>query len=41
MITLYLAEDQSMLNSALTQLLDLEDDLHVLGSAGDLSLIHI
>ena len=35
MITLYLAEDQSMLNSALTQLLDLEDDLHVLGSAGD------
>ncbi|ARY91329.1 MULTISPECIES: response regulator transcription factor [Lacticaseibacillus] len=35
MITLYLAEDQSMLNSALTQLLDLEDDLHVLGSVGD------
>ncbi|MDG3061943.1 MULTISPECIES: response regulator transcription factor [Lacticaseibacillus] len=35
MITLYLAEDQSMLNSALTQLLDLEDDLHVLGSSGD------
>ncbi|BAN74240.1 MULTISPECIES: response regulator transcription factor [Lacticaseibacillus] len=35
MITLYLAEDQSMLNSALTQLLDLEEDLHVLGSAGD------
>jgi len=35
MITLYLAEDQSMLNSALTQLLDLEDDLHVLGSAGN------
>ncbi|TLF37746.1 response regulator transcription factor [Lacticaseibacillus zeae] len=35
MITLYLAEDQSMLNSALTQLLDLEDDLHVLGNAGD------
>ncbi|KRK13919.1 CitB family DNA-binding response regulator [Lacticaseibacillus zeae DSM 20178 = KCTC 3804] len=35
MITLYLAEDQSMLNSALPQLLDLEDDLHVLGSAGD------
>jgi len=35
LITLYLAEDQSMLNSALTQLLDLEEDLHVLGSAGD------
>lgn len=35
MITLYLAEDQSMLNSALTQLLELEDDLHVVGSAVD------
>ncbi|WP_412989662.1 response regulator transcription factor [Pediococcus siamensis] len=35
MITLYLAEDQSMLSSALTQLLELEDDLHVLGSAQD------
>lgn len=35
MITLYLAEDQSMLNSALTQLLELEDDLHVVGSASD------
>ncbi|MFC6181210.1 response regulator transcription factor [Lactiplantibacillus daowaiensis] len=35
MITVYLAEDQSMLNSALTQLLELEDDLHVVGSAGD------
>ncbi|WP_318766059.1 response regulator transcription factor [Lactiplantibacillus carotarum] len=35
MITLYLAEDQSMLNSALTQLLDLEDDLQVVGTAGD------
>jgi len=34
-IELYLAEDQSMLNSALTQLLELEDDLHVVGSAGD------
>jgi len=34
-ITLYLAEDQSMLNSALTQLLELEDDLHVVGSARD------
>lgn len=35
MITVYLAEDQSMLNSALTQLLELEDDLHVVGSAED------
>lgn len=35
MITIYLAEDQSMLNSALTQLLDLEDDLHVVGAAQD------
>ncbi|NLS60843.1 response regulator transcription factor [Lactiplantibacillus plantarum] len=35
MITLYLAEDQSMLNSALTQLLELEDDLHVVSSAVD------
>ncbi|ETY72647.1 response regulator transcription factor [Lactiplantibacillus fabifermentans] len=35
MITVYLAEDQSMLNSALTQLLELEDDLHVVGSATD------
>lgn len=35
MITLYLAEDQSMLNSALTQLPELEDDLHVVGSAVD------
>lgn len=35
MITIYLAEDQSMLNSALTQLLELEDDLHVVGSSGD------
>lgn len=35
MITLYLAEDQSMLNSVLTQLLELEDDLHVVGSAVD------
>ncbi|MCP0886575.1 response regulator transcription factor [Ligilactobacillus sp. WILCCON 0076] len=33
MIKLYLAEDQSMLNSALTQLLELEDDFHVVGSA--------
>ncbi|GAF40124.1 luxr family two-component response regulator [Agrilactobacillus composti DSM 18527 = JCM 14202] len=35
MISLYLAEDQSMLNSALTQILNLEDDLQVLGSAED------
>lgn len=35
MITLYLAEDQSMLNSALTQLLELEDELHVVGTTGD------
>ncbi|MCT0161456.1 response regulator transcription factor [Lactiplantibacillus pentosus] len=35
MIKVYLAEDQSMLNSALTQLLELEDDLHVVGSATD------
>ncbi|KAF0395000.1 response regulator [Pediococcus pentosaceus] len=33
MITLYLAEDQSMLNTALNQLLNLEDNLEVLGSA--------
>lgn len=33
MITLYLAEDQSMLNTALSQLLNLEDSLEVLGSA--------
>ena len=33
MITLYLAEDQSMLNTALSQLLNLEDNLEVLGSA--------
>ena len=35
MITLYLAEDQSMLNSALSQLLNLEDDSTVIGSAQD------
>lgn len=33
MVTLYLAEDQSMLNTALSQLLNLEDNLEVLGSA--------
>lgn len=35
MITLFLAEDQSMLNSALSQLLDLEDNLKVIGTASD------
>ncbi len=35
MIKIYLAEDQSLLNSALTQLLDLEDDFQVVGSAVD------
>ncbi|AMV61964.1 Two-component response regulator [Pediococcus damnosus] len=35
MITIYLAEDQGMLNSALSQLLELEDDLHVVGTATD------
>ncbi|WDF82940.1 response regulator transcription factor [Lacticaseibacillus pabuli] len=35
MISLYLAEDQSLLNTALAQLLDLEDDLHVVGTATD------
>ncbi|MFD1485757.1 response regulator transcription factor [Lacticaseibacillus baoqingensis] len=35
MISVYLAEDQSMLNSALTQIIDLEDDLTVVGSAKD------
>lgn len=35
MISLYLAEDQSLLASALAQLLGLEDDLHVLGTAAD------
>lgn len=35
MIKLYLAEDQSILNSALKQLLDLEDDFSVIGSALD------
>lgn len=35
MIKLYLAEDQSLLNSALRQLLDLENDLTVIGSASE------
>jgi DNA-binding NarL/FixJ family response regulator len=34
-ITITIAEDQSLLNSALSQLLDLEDDFHVIGSARD------
>lgn len=35
MIRLYLAEDQALLLSALGSLLDLEDDLEVVGRAGD------
>ncbi|MGY4105082.1 response regulator [Ignavigranum ruoffiae] len=35
MINLYIAEDQVMLNSALVSLLDLEEDLNILGSALD------
>ncbi|TLQ05188.1 response regulator transcription factor [Pediococcus stilesii] len=35
MISLYLAEDQSMLNTALSQLLNLEDNLEVVGTAED------
>ncbi|AUJ28961.1 MAG: response regulator transcription factor [Liquorilactobacillus hordei] len=35
MIKIYLAEDQSLLNSALTQLLNLEDDFQVVGNAVD------
>ena len=35
MISLYLAEDQSMLNGALIQILNLESDLQVIGSSGD------
>lgn len=35
MISVYLAEDQAMLNSALTSLLQLEDSLEVIGSALD------
>nr|WP_267463535.1 hypothetical protein [Bombilactobacillus apium] len=33
MISLFLAEDQSMLNTTLTQLLNLEADLQVVGTA--------
>lgn len=33
MISLYLAEDQALLNTALRQLLNLEDDMKVVGSA--------
>ncbi|KRL06977.1 DNA-binding response regulator [Liquorilactobacillus hordei] len=35
MIKIYIAEDQSLLNSALTQLLNLEDDFQVVGNAVD------
>lgn len=35
MTTIYLAEDQEMLNSALSALLDLEDNLQVIGTATD------
>lgn len=35
MIRIFLAEDQSMLNTALTTILDLEDDLEVVGNAKD------
>lgn len=35
MIRIYLAEDQSILQSALSRLLDLEGDLRVVGSAAD------
>ncbi|PWG00498.1 response regulator transcription factor [Levilactobacillus bambusae] len=35
MITLYLAEDQELLNTAMQQLLNLEDDMKVVGSATD------
>lgn len=43
MINLYLAEDQSMLNTALSQLLDLEDNLKVIGTAesGQTALMEI
>ncbi|WP_334332545.1 DNA-binding response regulator [Companilactobacillus sp. HBUAS59544] len=35
MITIYLAEDQEMLNSALSAILDLETDFKIVGSATD------
>src|SRR5690625_7346581 len=35
MIKVYLAEDQAMLNSALTSLLQLEEQIEVIGSAMD------
>lgn len=35
MITIYLAEDQEMLNSALSAILDLETDFKIIGSATD------
>lgn len=35
MTTIYIAEDQEMLNSALSAILDLEDDFQIIGSATD------
>lgn len=35
MTTIYIAEDQEMLNSALSAILDLEDDLTIVGNATD------
>lgn len=35
MTTIYIAEDQEMLNSALSAILDLEDDLTIIGNATD------
>lgn len=35
MTTIYISEDQEMLNSALSAILDLEDDFQIIGSATD------
>jgi len=35
MTTIYIAEDQEMLNSALSAILDLEDDFEIVGNATD------
>lgn len=35
MTSIYIAEDQEMLNSALSAILDLEDDFQIIGSATD------
>ena len=35
MVSIFLAEDQQMLNSALAMLLDLEDDFSVVGTETD------